>query len=125
MDGVEGELVAELLNRVQDPDVKVAFLHALITLPRLEGIRVEPEGHGYMKSLRIRRHHDWCFSLAPARRWLLLYVRKPELARGNFGRREWTEHFPGIADRGDGELTVRLTASREIDELAKAIQLSR
>ena len=84
----------------------------------------EPEKHGYMSSLRIRRGEAWAFSVSPAANWLLFYVRKPELRRGRITFASVREAFPEAVERKDGEITVRLTTAEMASRMVALIARS-
>jgi hypothetical protein len=117
-----GERFYQLFEKVEDTSVRFALMEGVLELPKLDGINVEPESHGYMSSLAIRREDKWCFSLAPAKLWLLLYVRKPELARGKLDLATVREVFSDVSERSDGELTVRLRSVRDVQRLREMIK---
>lgn len=115
--------INDLFEKVDERQVVLGLYEALLELPRLPGVSIEPESHGYMSSLRVKRGEDWCFSLVPTQKWLLGYVRKPEIVSGRLSLRLVQELLPDAGEkRKDSEITVRL---RTFDEVLQFIALIR
>lgn len=117
----EAAIFQRLIDKIDAPEVRLMLLDAVLRLSRLPNVSVSMYRHGYMASLRIERMDEWAFSLVPAKQWLLLYVRRPELLRGRIGFGELASVFDGVKKRADGELTVRLPDRSDIAKLCELI----
>ena len=123
MPQAEAIAVDGLFAKIENPQIRLGLYAALLELPRIPEVVIEPGSHGYMASLRIKRGNGWCFAIAPAQQWLLGYVRKPELKRGKLDFEQVVSEFPHAErKREDDEITVRLGS---FDEISRFIGLVR
>ncbi|MAC89736.1 MULTISPECIES: hypothetical protein [Maricaulis] len=118
----QGEALRALYAKIETQEVACAFWCAVLEMPRIPDIAIEAETHGYMSSLRIKRGGDWCFSLAPAREWLLFYVRRPELKRSKLDYARVKSVLSQSEERGDGEITARVSSEHEILKICDLIR---
>lgn len=101
-------------------EVRLTYLALTIGLVRIPGLSLRTGSHGFIsREMRFYRDKDWCVSLVPNKRWVRLYIRRPELGRGRFDIQAFRMRFQ----------TAELTALEEIalnisgEEVAREVLL--
>lgn len=111
------QLLDELVAYPDEPLIRILFLSAILELPRIPGIQIGPESHGVMRALGVFRGESWCYSIAPAKSWLKVWLRPPEIsARPDIAAR-FRNAFPLTDDPKSGALTTRLTDQESLSIL--------
>ena len=118
-------LLWEMLDYPESQEVREAFLHAVLALPRLDGVSIAPQTHGVMFPLGVCRGDDWCFSLKPARSWLKLWVRRPELSGYHVTEAVMRQAFAGVETTGSNELTLRIFTLQDMQRFVRLVRTSR
>ena len=102
------QLLGELIAYPEDGAVKALFLEALLELPRISGVQVAPESHGVMRALGVYRGDAWCYSIAPTKSWLKVWLRPPELSSRLHIAEQFRSAFVDTDDPKSGALTTKL-----------------
>ena len=114
------QLLEELIAYPEEVAIRALFLEALLELPRIAGIQVAPESHGVMRALGVYRGELWCYSIAPTKKWLKVWLRPPELTNNPHVAENFRNAFDDTDDPQSGALTTRLV---ERDGLLRLIEL--
>ena len=111
--------IADLRDEIIAADAKAAFDVMVDGFSALAGFSVHAHEQGFLNSLRVRRGDDFCFAAIPNDEWVLAYIRKPELRRGQLPPESVTAAFPDARLNNKGEVILRIrdaaTAGRWLD----------
>ncbi|MCC6519476.1 MAG: hypothetical protein IT543_11570 [Tabrizicola sp.] len=111
--------IADLRDEIIAPDAKAAFDAMVNGFSALSVFSVHAHEQGFLNSLRISRGSDFCFAAIPNDEWVLAYIRKPELRRGQLTAESVMAAFPDARLTSKGEITLRIrdaaTATRWLD----------
>ena len=97
-----------LIDRIDDAEVRAAFIWALMAIPKETSLWIAPYMRDWIQSAAIFRGDSCSFALSPAKRWVLAYLRKPEMRHGLVTPEAFKLEFPGTEQNGSGEYTIRL-----------------
>lgn len=116
--------IADLREEIIAADAKAAFDILVSGFSEIAGFSLNAHEQGFLNSLRINRGSEFCFAAIPNDEWVLAYIRKPELRRGNLTAERVIVAFPDARLTSKGEVTLRIcdagTARRWIDMIRGA-----
>ena len=116
--------IADLRDEIIAADAKAAFDVMVDGFSAISAFSVHAHEQGFLNSLRIRRGDDFCFAAIPNDEWVLAYIRRPELRRGQLTPESVMAAFPEARLTGKGEITLRIrdaaTAERWL-EMIRAV----
>jgi hypothetical protein len=116
--------IADLRNEIISSDAKAAFDALVNGFSAFSGFSLHAHEQGFLNSLRIWRGRDFCFAAIPNDEWVLAYIRKPELRRGELTPHAVRSVFPDARVNSKGEITLRIrdatTAARWLDMIRAA-----
>jgi len=115
------QALVDALEYPDDSPVKEAFAHAILALPRISGITVSPERHGFMSSLGVFGDDSWCFSINPTKQWLKNWIRKPEIRRNPTVEDDLVRTGIEFVQNGSGEYTLKIKGLKEMVDFVELV----
>jgi hypothetical protein len=100
--------IADLRDEIATANAKAAFDVIVEGFSTSGEFSVATHEQGFLNSLRIKRHEEFCFAAVPADEWVLTYIRKPELRRGKLTPEMVMAAFPDARLTNSGEITLRI-----------------
>ncbi|MDP3194899.1 MAG: hypothetical protein Q8M85_06495 [Tabrizicola sp.] len=100
--------IADLRDEIASADAKAAFDVIVEGFSTSGDFSVAAHEQGFLNSLRIKRNEEFCFSVVPDEKWVLAYIRKPELRKGKITPDMVMATFPDARLTNSGEITLRI-----------------
>lgn len=100
--------IADLRDEIVAAEAKAAFDVLVDGFAALAGFSVQAHEQGFLNSLRVRRGDDFCFAAIPNDEWVLAYIRRPELRRGQLTPESVMAAFPEARLNNKGEIILRI-----------------
>lgn len=100
--------ISDLRDEIVAPEAKAAFDVLVDGFAALAGFSVQAHEQGFLNSLRVRRGDDFCFAAIPNDEWVLAYIRRPELRRGQLTPESVMAAFPEARLNNKGEIILRI-----------------
>lgn len=123
-DSLKSKLASGILRIIDYPEVqevRVAFIKALLELPKIPGIELGADNHGFMRALGVYRDGVHCYSLATAKHWIKVWLRAPELVQRPQSVKAFCSAFPDFERNGAGEYTARLRSVTDVERFLNVL----
>ena len=96
------------LQYISDSDAKAAFRRLLLSVDRCGRFKLAYVRHGYMKNITLFEDEARPYSVVPAKKWLLFYIRTPHETHPGLSLESLQEIFPDAEKGQQGEYKARL-----------------
>ena len=125
LDGTKNApLYAEWLDYIEDPAVKLAFLHLLGLAATSTRYSCHIQWKGDVRDFRF---HDaggeQPHSFITNQKWLLFYFRPPALRSGTYSRDAIAADFDSFEENSAGEWHVKLRSIADVERLMQHVRL--
>jgi hypothetical protein len=96
------------LQYISDSDAKAAFRRLLLSADRCGRFELAYIRHGYMKNITFFEGEARPYSVVPAKKWLLFYIRTPHETHPGLSLKSLQEIFPDAENGQNGKYKVRI-----------------